>query len=237
MPLCRFHALPISVIIARPSSALFKKDLESGMKFRWTVLALGLSFAVAAITTARADGNAANGKVLAYTCHGCHGIPEYKNAYPMYSVPKLGGQHATYLQAALKGYADQSRSHPTMFAQASTLSDQDRADIAAYFATMEPAKPQGPVVGTPPAATQTCVACHGNNGVSATADFPTLAGQYEDYLVQILRDYRSGKRKNPIMAGLAKPLKDEDIDAIAKFFSQQKALCSTDEIRKHGKCG
>jgi cytochrome c553 len=234
LPISRSADFPLT--LRAPSAATFKKDLESGMKFRRTLLALGLSFAAAAITVTHAEGNAANGKVLAYTCHGCHGIPEYKNAYPMYSVPKLGGQHAAYLQAALQEYAAQARSHPTMFAQASTLSEQDRADIAAYLATTETAKSTGPVVGTPPAVTQTCVACHGNNGVSGTEIYPTLAGQYQDYLVQILHDYRSGKRKNPIMEGFAKPLKDADIEAIAKFFSQQSALCSTDEIRKHGKC-
>jgi cytochrome c553 len=62
--------------------------------------------------------DAARGAKLAYTCHGCHGIPNYKNAYPVYSVPKLGGQHAGYLVVALKGYKAQERPHATMHAQA-----------------------------------------------------------------------------------------------------------------------
>ena len=62
---------------------------------------------------------------LAYTCHGCHGIENYKNAFPVYSVPKLGGQHAAYMVVALKATRTQDRPHATMHAQAATLSDQD----------------------------------------------------------------------------------------------------------------
>jgi cytochrome c553 len=206
------------------------------MKFRRTLLAYCLSVAAfAAANAAYADGDAAKGKVLAYTCHGCHGIPDYKNAYPNYSVPKLGAQHANYIQAALKEYAEQNRSHPTMFAQASSLSEEDRANIAAYFSTGNPPASQAPK-GTPPAITQTCVACHGNDGVSKLPDYPSLAGQYPDYIEQALHDYKCGKSKNPIMAGFAATLKDEDIKAIGEFFGQQKGLCSTDEVLHTGKC-
>ena len=112
---------------------------------------------------ANADGNAERGKVLAYTCHGCHGVPDYKNAFPNYSVPKLGGQNAEYLMSALNAYASGDRAHQTMHSQAATLSDQDRADIAAYLQS-EAAQPNKQVVGTPPPATQTCVSCHGADG-------------------------------------------------------------------------
>jgi cytochrome c553 len=154
--------------------------------------------------------------------------------YPTYSVPKLGGQHAPYLAAALKEYSGADRAHSTMHAQASSLNDQDRQDIATFFQAA-PVK-AGQVVGTPPAATAVCVACHGNDGAGLTADYPALAGQYQDYIEQALRDYKNGKRKNAVMAGIVAGVKDEDIPAIAAFFSQQKGLCSTDEIREHGKC-
>ena len=78
--------------------------------------------------------NLAHGKALSYTCLGCHGVDGYKNAYPMYSVPKLEGQHPEYLAASLQGYRDGDRAHLTMHSQASSLSDQDIADIAAYYA-------------------------------------------------------------------------------------------------------
>ncbi len=81
-----------------------------------------------------AAGDAAAGKTKAFTCMGCHGIPDYNNVYPTFHVPKLGGQHAEYIVAALQEYAKGQRKHGTMQAQASTLSEQDMQDIAAFFA-------------------------------------------------------------------------------------------------------
>ena len=78
--------------------------------------------------------NPKHGKAISYTCLGCHGIDGYKNAYPNYSVPELEGQYPEYLADALHGYRDGDRAHLTMHSQASTLSDQDILDIAAYFA-------------------------------------------------------------------------------------------------------
>jgi cytochrome c553 len=86
--------------------------------------------------TFAAPGNADDGRKKAATCMGCHGSPGLKNAYPGYKVPKLGGQHPEYIAAALKAYKDGQRSHPTMKAQAADLTDQDMANIAAYFAGM-----------------------------------------------------------------------------------------------------
>ncbi len=82
-----------------------------------------------------AAGDVENGRKIAYTCTGCHGIPFYQNTYPRYHVPRLGGQNEAYIAAALKAYRSGERSHSTMQAQAGNLSDQDIADIAAYFAS------------------------------------------------------------------------------------------------------
>ena len=87
-----------------------------------------------------AKGDAKLGKQLAYTCTGCHGIVEYKNAYPSYRVPKIGGQNEGYIVAALTGYKKGERNHPTMTAQARSFSDQDIADIAAYLSGLKSAK-------------------------------------------------------------------------------------------------
>ena len=77
------------------------------------------------------------------------------------------------------------------------------------------------VVGTPPPATQTCVACHGADGAKAIApDYPMLAGQSADYIVHALQDYKSGKRKNPVMAGIISGVDEEDFEALGEFFSQ-----------------
>ena len=86
--------------------------------------------------TAYAAGDAAAGEVKAYTCTGCHGIPGYKNIYPTYNVPKIGGQNYEYLTLALKAYRDGERDHKTMDLQAQSLSDQDIEDVAAYFASL-----------------------------------------------------------------------------------------------------
>ena len=86
---------------------------------------------------ASASGDAARGAIVGETCMGCHGVTSYSNVYPTYAVPKLGGQHADYLAAALKAYRSGERSHVTMRAQAARLSDQDINDIAAYFASIK----------------------------------------------------------------------------------------------------
>jgi cytochrome c553 len=207
------------------------------MRLRTAGVAIGLAVALGGTALeASADGSAERGKVLAYTCHGCHGVPNYKNAFPNYSVPKLGGQNAEYLMSALAAYAGGDRAHQTMHSQAATLSDQDRADIAAYLQS-EVAQPNKQVVGTPPAATQTCVSCHGADGAKTIGpEYPILASQYPDYIVHALQDYKSGKRKNPIMAGVIAGIDARDFEAIAQFFGQQHGLCSTDQLRKHGKC-
>jgi cytochrome c553 len=82
-----------------------------------------------------AEGNPAAGKQKTWTCEGCHGIADYRTAYPdVYSVPKLGGQGAGYLVKALQDYKSGARKNTTMRAIAARLSEQDMADIAAYYA-------------------------------------------------------------------------------------------------------
>ena len=171
-----------------------------------------------------ADGNAANGEKLAYACLGCHGIENYKNAYPKYAVPKLGGQHEAYIRAALKEYQDGARWHPTMRGYAASLSDQERADLAAYFSAAAP-KPAGAApAGTPPEETGACVACHGRNGIGTIDEYPSIAGQHADYLARALNDYRLGKRKNAIMQPFAQQLTAADIAALAIWYSKQPGL-------------
>jgi cytochrome c553 len=173
------------------------------------------------------QGHPQRGKELSYTCLGCHGVDGYKNAYPNYSVPELEGQHPEYLTAALKEYRDGDRSHLTMHSQASTLSDQDIADVVSYFSgkplTMD-AKPEGEV----PEPAKVCVSCHGPNGVGITPEYPTLAGQHPDYIVRALREYKKGGRKNPVMAGMAATVKDEDMEVIADYFSKQRPSLATE---------
>ena len=87
------------------------------------------------VSAAAAQGDRLAGQVKAIPCMGCHGIPGYFNVYPTYHVPRVRGQHPEYIVYALKAYKDGQRAHPTMRAQAASLSEQDMADIAAYFST------------------------------------------------------------------------------------------------------
>ena len=84
-----------------------------------------------------AKGDAKRGLQLTYTCQGCHGVTGYKNAYPNYHVPKIGGQSEVYLVNALTEYRQGKRKHPTMQAQAESFSVQDIADIAAYLSSLK----------------------------------------------------------------------------------------------------
>lgn len=196
--------------------------------------ALALSFSVS--QSARAQGDAAKpdpekGKKLFYTCYGCHGVENYKNAYPDYSVPKLRHQHAAYIIAAIKEYQSGDRPHATMHAQAASLSDADVADIAAYLQG-EAVKPSKTNVGTMPPAAKPCAACHGENGLGVDAPLdpkpPVLAGQHVDYLEQALTAYHNGRRKNVVMGGMAQLLATEDdIKAVAAYFASQPSPLDT----------
>jgi cytochrome c553 len=163
-------------------------------------------------------GDPHRGKLISYTCLGCHGIDGYKNAYPMYSVPKLEGQNPEYLAAALHGYRDGDRSHITMHDQAETLSDQDIADIASFFAG-KPLTATNTSPDTVPKAAQLCTSCHGKDGIAVAPMYPSLAGQHDDYLVRALEEYQNGGRKNPVMKSFAGTLKPADIAQIASYFS------------------
>lgn len=96
-------------------------------KFLFTLL-----FCLASVN-AFADGNYESGKIKAYTCTGCHGIVNYKNTYPTYHVPRIGGQNKEYLVIALQAFKSGLRDHKTMKLQAEALSDQDIEDIAVYL--------------------------------------------------------------------------------------------------------
>jgi cytochrome c553 len=90
--------------------------------------------ASAADTAATPRGDLEAGRLKAYTCLGCHGIASYRNVYPHFHVPRIGGQNFEYLVAALRGYQSGERQHPTMQAQAESMSEQDIYDLARYFA-------------------------------------------------------------------------------------------------------
>ena len=109
--------------------------------YRVTPLVCAGTLLAALSAPAWAEGDAAAGKQKTWTCEGCHGIPDYRTAYPeVYSVPKLGGQSAGYIVKVLQDYKAGSRKNTAMGVIAAKLSEQDMADIAAYYASSSAGK-------------------------------------------------------------------------------------------------
>jgi len=192
------------------------------------VLTAALLLVTITANPALAEGDPVAGAELGYSCLGCHGIEGYRNAYPSYRVPKLGGQNAAYLSIAIKGYRDGTRSHPTMDAQASSMTDQQIADVAAYLASLV-----GDVAASGAAVpsikqTETCIACHGQNGIGLSPTWPTLAGQHEDYLEHALNQYRDGTRTDPVMSQMAVALTDDDVELLARYYASLDGLQTTE---------
>ena len=162
---------------------------------------------------------------LSSTCLGCHGVVSYNNIYPTYKVPKLGNQHKDYLVAALKAYRSGERSHPTMRAHASNLSDSDIVKIAEYFYSI---KYQEQVTNAADIEmieeANSCVGCHGADGNSMIPTFPKIAGQYQDYLYHALKSYKNGERNNAIMNGISSTLNEKQMKKLSKYFSSQKGM-------------
>ncbi len=190
-----------------------------------TLLLAGALFA----QPAHAQGDPEAGREIGYTCLGCHGIEGYRNAYPSFRVPKLGGQKAGYIEIALRGYRDGTRKHPTMIAQATSLTDKEIADVSAYLATLgADTVASGGSSPAPFDKAAACVACHGQNGISVNAAWPTLAGQWEDYLLNALKQYRAGTRKDPVMTAQAQLIAEEDLEKLALYFSRLDGLETTE---------
>ena len=178
-------------------------------------------------------GDATRGAVLAETCKGCHGVPGSHNAYPSYYVPKLGGQNLEYIEIALQGYRRGTRSHPTMQAQASSLSDQDIADLATFFSAWagEPETGKSDAsaheVDKGKQKAAVCQQCHGEAGVASAKQWPNLAGQHLSYLEQSLNQYKSGQRADLLMAQQVAALDEAAIAELAAYFAAQPYLHQT----------
>lgn len=190
---------------------------------------LGLTTAIGAQA---AEGSVQAGAEKAAMCIGCHGIPGYQNAFPeVYKVPKISGQSAKYIESALTAYQKGDRKHPTMRGIAGSLSEQDIADLAAYYGGMSQGKPLADAVEVPAGQVAElltkggCVACHGANySKPLDPSYPKLAGQHADYLYAALKAYSvEGNdmvgRNNAIMGGIAKQFSHAEMKAMAKFLA------------------
>lgn len=193
---------------------------------------LTLLLALAGIFSTAQAQDAQRGSTKVQMCIGCHGIVGYQADFPtVYKVPKIAGQDAKYIAAALTAYRAGDRKFPTMRSVATALSDQDIADIAAYYAQLGkpdgkvPAALETPVPDKIRTAVTTCVSCHGVNFSTPTdGTIPRLAGQYPDYLQNALKSYKvEGNphygRANAVMGAMAKPLKDDTIAEIADYLA------------------
>ena len=172
-----------------------------------------------------AEGDAEQGAVIGYSCLGCHGIEGYRNAYPSFRVPRLGGQKPEYVRSALLAYRDGTRSHTTMNAQGESLSDDEIDNLVAWLAELPTVvdKVTEAMVAELPAA-KACIACHGEAGSGVMPAPATLSGQQQDYLAHALKAYRDGDRTGSVMSAFAGALTDEDIDAISRFYARQDGL-------------
>jgi cytochrome c553 len=174
---------------------------------------------------AAAEGDAEQGKQLGFTCMGCHGIEGYRNAYPSFRVPRLGGQQGAYIEAALRAYREGTRPHPTMKAHAAALTDQDIENLVAWITSAGDARDLATAESaarvTPAAA---CIACHGRDGEGVIPQPPTLAGQQQDYIEYVLHQYKDGSRSGTVMSAFTASLNDADIALLAKYYSSQDGL-------------
>jgi len=180
--------------------------------------------AIAWTQPAVAQADEDQGRQIGFTCLGCHGIEGQRNAYPSFRVPRLGGQGSDYIETALQAYRAGTRPHPTMNAQASSLSDEDIDNLLAWLETAGSAKDVATEEQVAGSAAETCIACHGADSEGVVPQPPVLAGQHEDYLVYALNQYKDGTRSGNVMAAFAAPLTDADIAMIADYYAAQDGL-------------
>jgi cytochrome c553 len=176
-------------------------------------------------------GDAEKGRQIGQTCEGCHaGGPE--NGQTPY--PSLHGQSASYLYKQLRDYKDGSRANDLMAAFVANLSDQDMADVAAWY-SRETAPRASEAVDVPKEIERLvergdsrrvlapCAVCHGRSGEGQAVDNPALAGQKAAYLEQTLLAYRSGARHNDLygrMRLIAQQLSAEEIRQLALYYAR-----------------
>jgi cytochrome c553 len=185
-----------------------------------------------AVSAAHAAGNATAGQTKAAACTACHGADGNKTLMPAY--PKLAGQHASYTAKQLAEFKAGVRKDPTMNGMAAPLSEEDMADIAAFFAgltaSVGSADAEKVVAGKKiyeggdkVKGISACMACHGPSGAgNPGAKFPALSGQNGAYVIKALNDFRSGVRANDLnsmMRDIAAKMSDSDIAAVAGYIS------------------
>ena len=179
------------------------------------------------------QGDAKMGAKKNATCIGCHGIVGYQASFPeVHKVPKIAGQNAAYIASSLNAYKKGDRKHPTMRGIATSLSDQDIADLAAFYAASGTVEGSTALAAAPAAsgdaaallAKGNCVSCHGASFSAPIApSYPRIAGQHGDYLLVALKSYKTDAgnpqvgRNNAIMGGVAKQFSNAELKVMANY--------------------
>ena len=208
-----------------------------------TIFALAVSLVTALAFAQDIKGDAKAGESKNAMCIGCHGIKGYQASFPeVYKVPMISGQGAKYIVSALNAYKKGERKHPTMRGVAEALTDQDMADLAAYYSASGVAAgatlPVKPVSEASPEvqallAKANCSSCHGANfSMPIDPSYPKLAGQHSDYLLVALKSYKTENnakvgRGNAIMAGMAKQYTNAELKVLAKYISSVEGELKT----------
>ena len=199
-----------------------------------TFFALAVSMATFSAQAEDLKGEAKAGQTINAMCIGCHGIKGYQASFPeVYKVPMISGQNAKYIVSALNAYKKGERKHPTMRAISESMTDQNMADLAAYYSQ------HGVVEGQPVAkeakapsaevaallGKANCASCHGANfSTPIDPSYPKLAGQHADYLFVALKAYKTDNnpkvgRGNAIMAGMAKQYSNAELKMLSGYLS------------------
>jgi cytochrome c553 len=189
-----------------------------------------LSMATAMVSSvAVAGGDAAAGKAKSAMCAGCH-MADGNSVNGMW--PKLAGQHEGYIIKQLQDFKAGDRVDPTMAPMAAGLSEDDMANLAAFYSiqTLKSGEADPALVekgkqifmnGNAASGVAACSACHAPNGVgNPAANFPSLQGQHADYTVKQLKDFRAGNRANDagrMMQSVAAKMTDDEIAAVASY--------------------
>lgn len=198
-----------------------------------TLSALLAGFMPAAQAQDAKAGDAQAGAKINAMCIGCHGIPGYRASFPeVHQVPMIAGQNAKYIAAALDEYKKGGRKHPTMRAITDSLTEQNIADLAAYYAQLGAAESTTAAAAPAPSAQVAallqkggCVACHGENfNKPLDPGYPKLAGQHADYLFVALKEYQTKNnarigRDNAVMVGMAAPFTHAELKQLAAYIS------------------
>ena len=197
---------------------------------------LAVSFVTVAAFAQDIKGDAKAGESKNAMCVGCHGIKGYQASFPeIHKVPMISGQAAKYIASSLNAYKKGERKHPSMRGIAETLSDQDIADLAAYYSASGVATDAKPLAEAPSKAPSAqvqallakanCSSCHGANfSKPIDPSYPKLGGQHADYLLVALKSYKVENnakvgRGNAIMAGMAKQYTNAELKVLSNYLS------------------